>query len=226
MKHWNAKYVAAALALLCGLWGLATSASAQDKGPGDRNGILAKCQYLPLATNFVNPKRFGTKNTSVCVDIPVNPEKFKIVFNMDTRAVDGKGNSNGLKHMMMMGAVALRRIKEGEIKPQDVSIIGIIHGSAMVWATKAAPAQQKKLMNAIFKLHRAGVNIHLETCGVTMNGAGLTKKDLYTYDARGNPDPKALGRIYVNQGAFGRELYLQNHGYAYVEEGNEFHAKE
>ena len=144
---------------------------------------------------------------------------------MDTLAVDGKGNANGLKHMMMMGNVMKAQIKKGLIKPENVSIIGIMHGSALKWATKSAPAQQKKLINAIFKLKKAGVNIQLETCAVTMNGAGLTKKDLYTYNAEGKPDPKALGRIYVNQGAFGRELYLQNHGYAYAEEGNDLHSK-
>lgn len=189
-----------------------------------KNEILSQCKYLPLATNLIAPKKFGEKNTSVCVDIPVQVKKAKIVFNMDTQAVDGKGVSNGLKHMMMMGNVMKAQIKHGMIKAKDVSIIGIMHGSALVWATKKVPEQDKKLINAIFKLKKEGVNIQLETCAVTMNGAGLTKKDLYTYDDKGNPDPKALGRIYVNQGAFGRELYLQNHGYAYVEEGNEFHA--
>lgn len=188
------------------------------------NGVLSQCKYLPLATNLIAPKKFGAKNTSVCVDIPVKVKKAKIIFNMDTLAVDGKGRSNGLKHMMMMGTVMKAQIKHGMIKPENVSIIGIMHGSALLWATKKVPEEDKKLINAIFKLKKEGVNIQLETCAVTMNGAGLTKKDLYTYDDKGNPDPKALGRIYVNQGAFGRELYLQNHGYAYAEEGNEHHA--
>lgn len=225
MKKLNTKYLLGVLILLGGTYG-STSALAEHKNNAKNNEILDQCRYLPLATNLVNPKKFGDKNTSVCVDIPVNVKTAKIIYNMDTKAVDGNGNSNGLKHMMMMGNVMKAQIKKGLIKPENVSIIGIMHGSAVIWATKSAPEQQKKLMNAIFQLKKAGVNIQLETCAVSMNGAGLTKKDLYTYDAEGKPDPKALGRIYVNQGAFGRELYLQNHGYAYVEEGNEFHEEQ
>jgi hypothetical protein len=224
MKKSNAKYFFGSLIVLGGLYA-STSALAEGTASATGNDILDQCQYLTLATNLTMPKKFGTKNTSVCVDIPVNLEKVKIVFNMDTDSVDGKGNANGLKHMMMLGNVMKDKIQHGLIKPEDVSIIGIMHGSALKWATKAAPKQEKELMNAIFKLKKEGVNIQLETCAVTMNGAGLTKKNLYTYDAEGKPDPKALGRIYVNQGAFGRELYLQNHGYAYVEEGYDYHGK-
>lgn len=221
MKQVRANYYIGAFFVLIGLCG-SNAVLAAGKDGAKNNGVLDQCKYLPLATNLVNPKKFGPKNTTICVDVPVKVKTAKIIFNMDTTAVDGKGNSNGLKHMMMMGSVMKAQIKHGMIKPENVSIIGIIHGAALPWATKKGPEQQKKLMNAIFKLRKAGVNIQLEVCGVSMNGAGLTKKDLYTYDDKGNPDPKALGRIYVNQGAFGRELYLQNHGYAYAEEGNEF----
>lgn len=220
MKKTNIKHLFVSLILLGGLCASA-SAIAKAKHSAKNNEILDQCEYLPLATNLVNPKKFGAKNTSVCVDIPVKVRTAKIIFNMDTPAVDAKGNANGLKHMMMMGNVMKAQIQKGLIKPENVSIIGIIHGSALKWATKSVPEQQKKLINAIFQLKKEGVNIQLETCAVSMNGAGLTKKDLYTYDADGKPDSKAPGRIYVNQGAFGRELYLQNHGYAYVEEGNE-----
>lgn len=186
--------------------------------------ILATCQYLPLATNLATPAKFGAKNTSVCVDIPTEVQQARMVFNMDTDTVDGKGNSNGLKHMVMMGNVMKDQIRQGLVKAEDVSIVGILHGSALKWATKSVPAQQKNFIDAIFKLKQEGVNIELEACAAAMNGAGLTKKDLYTYDAEGNPDPKAGGRIYVNQGAFARELWLENHGYAYFEEGYENHA--
>lgn len=187
------------------------------------NTILDQCEYVPLVTNLIFPKKFGKKNTTICVDIPNHISKAKIIFNMDTDSVDGKGNANGLKHMFMMGSVMKHAIKEGKINPKNVSIIGIIHGGAIKWATKAS--NQKKWINAIFRLKREGVNIHLEACGVTMNGAHLTKKNLYSYTAEGKPDPKAGGRIYVNQGAFARELYLQNHGYAYAEEGYDYHGK-
>jgi len=225
MNKPNTKHFLGALVLASGL-SVCTSALAAGKDNAKNNEILDQCQYLPLATNLVNPKKFGAKNTSVCVDIPVRVKTAKIIFNMDTQAVDGNGNPNGLKHMMMMGNVMKAQIKKGLIKPENVSIIGIVHGSALKWVTKSASAQDQKFINAIFKLKKAGVNIQLETCAVSMNGAGLTKKNIYTYDADGKPDPKALGRIYVNQGAFGRELYLQNHGYAYAEEGNEPHTME
>lgn len=193
------------------------SAFAADKG----NDVLDQCQYLPLATNSAMPKKFGAENTSVCVDIPVTLHKAKIFFNMDTMAVDGKGNASGLKHMVMMGSVMKDQIKKGLIKPEDVSIIGIMHGSALKWALKTAPEQQKKWIEQIFKLKKEGVNIQLEACGAAMDGAGVSKKNLYTYDAEGKPDPAAHGRIYVNQGAFGREIYLQQQGYAYAQEGNQ-----
>lgn len=215
------------LVLVGALCGAGTALAAGGGGPGDGGSkdVLDQCQYLPLATNLTTPSKFGAKNTSVCVDIPVEVHKAKMVFNMDTDTVDGKGNSNGLKHMVMMGNVMKDEIRRGVIKPEDVSIIGIIHGSALKWATKSVPEQQKKFIDAIFKLKREGVNIQLEACAAAMNGAGLTKKALYSYDAEGNPDPKAGGRIYVNQGAFARELDLENQGYAYFEEGYDYHEK-
>ena len=222
MNHSIIKYFAGASLIIFGICS-ASVALASEKLDSNSDGILNQCDYLPLATNLAFPKKFGEKNTSICVDIPVKLEKAKIVFNMDTPAVDKKGNANGLKHMVMMGFVMKQQIKDGLIKPENVSIIGIVHGSALKWVTKAST--QKKWINAIFKLQSEGVNIHLEACAAAMNGAGLTKKALYSYTAKGDPDPKAGGRIYVNQGAFGRELYLQNQGYAYAEEGNDHSGK-
>ena len=220
-----ARQIMVGILVLTGICAGTNSALAAGSGSVDKNGVLDPCQYLPLATNLAFPKKFGAKNTTICVDIPVQVEKAKMVFNMDIDSVDGKGNANGLKHMVMMGAVMKEQIAKGMIKPDEVSIIGIVHGSALKWVTKTVPPQQKKWINMIFKLQREGVNIHLEACAAAMNGAHLTKKNLYTYDANGNPDPKAGGRIYVNQGAFARELYLQNHGYAYFEEGYDYHGK-
>ena len=224
MKKMARQLMVGTLVALGALVGTNSALAAGSSGV-DKNGVLDQCQYLPLATNLAFPKKFGAKNTSICVDIPVQVEKAKMVFNMDTDTVDGKGNSNGLKHMVMMGAVMKDQIAKGMIKPDEVSIIGIVHGSALKWVTKPVPPQQKKWIDAIFKLEHEGVNIHLEACAAAMNGAHLTKKNLYTYDAEGNPDPKAGGRIYVNQGAFARELYLENHGYAYFEEGYDYHGK-
>jgi len=222
MNRSISKYFSGALLFIFSMCGTSAALASQQLDTNS-DGILNQCEYLPLATNLAFPKKFGEKNTSVCVDIPVKLEKAKIVFNMDTPAVDKKGNANGLKHMAMMGFVMKQQIKHGLIKPENVSIIGIVHGSALKWVTKAST--QKKWINAIFKLQSEGVNIHLEACAAAMNGAGLTKKNLYSYTANGDPDPKAGGRIYVNQGAFGRELYLQNQGYAYAEEGNDHSGK-
>lgn len=217
------KHVAGVLILIFSVCSSNITLASENKNDSRPDGILNQCEYPTLATNLAFPKKFGKKNASICVDIPVHLEKARIIFNMDTPAVDNNGNANGLKHMVMMGYVMKQQIKDGLIKPQDVSIIGIVHGSALKWVTKAST--QKKWIDTIFKLKNEGVNIQLETCAVTMNGAGLTKKNLYTYTAEGNPDPNAGGRIYVNQGAFGRELYLQNHGYAYAEEGNDHSGK-
>ena len=224
MKKMARQLMVGTLVALGALVGTNSALAAGSSGV-DKNGVLDQCQYLPLATNLAFPKKFGAKNTSICVDIPVQVEKAKMVFNMDTDTVDGKGNSNGLKHMVMMGSVMKDQIAKGMIKPDEVSIIGIVHGSALKWVTKPVPPQQKKWIDAIFKLEHEGVNIHLEACAAAMNGAHLTKKNLYTYDAEGNPDPKAGGRIYVNQGAFARELYLENHVYAYFEEGYDYHGR-
>ncbi len=202
--------------------GVTYAANDSNTGPDQ---ILDQCQYLPLATNLTFPKKFGTKNTTVCVDIPVHVEKAKMIFNMDTDSVDGKGNSNGLKHVLMAATVMKDEIAKGMIKPENVDIIGIVHGSGLKFLVKPVSPQQKRLIEGIFKLKREGVNVHLEACAAAMNGAHLTKKNLFSYDANGNPDPKAGGRIYVNQGAFARELYLENHGYAYFEEGYDYHGK-
>ena len=224
MKNVARQLVLGALVALGALVGTNSALAAGSSG-ADKNGVLDQCQYVPLATNLAFPKKFGAKNTTICVDIPVHVQKAKMVFNMDIDTVDGKGNANGLKHMVMMGSVMKEQIAEGMIQPSEVSIIGIVHGSALKWITKPVPPQQKKWIDAIFKLQREGVNIHLEACAAAMNGAHLTKKNLYSYDSEGNPDPKAGGRIYVNQGAFARELYLENHGYAYFEEGYDYHGK-
>ncbi len=224
MKKLTVIFVVGSAILLSVVAGSGVAIAAGSNG-AEQNQILDNCQYLPLATNLAFPKKFGAKNTTVCVDIPVHVEKAKMVFNMDINTVDGKGNSTGLKHMVMMGNVMKDAIAKGQIKPENVDIIGIVHGSALKWLVKPVAAQQKKWIDAIFKLKREGVNMHLEACAAAMNGAHLTKKNLFSYDANGNPDPKAGGRIYVNQGAFARELYLENHGYAYFEEGYNYHGK-
>jgi len=190
-------------------------------------GVPPNC-YLPLAVNLAPISNlpdatgtpFGDTNSTVCVDVPVDLTKSKVVFNIDNSVpnggMDAKGNSNGLKHMVMLGGVIKDRIQKGLIDPEDVSIVGVLHGSAIKWAK--LDTDQKFWINQIFALKNAGVNIHLEVCGVTMRSNAWTKANIYSYDASGNPDLSVPGTIYVNQGAIGRIMYLEQQKYVYIHE--------
>jgi intracellular sulfur oxidation DsrE/DsrF family protein len=101
-----------------------------------------------------------------------------------------------------------------------------MHGTALSWALSDAWWQKqvdddgnqlypngnpyKDWIEKLFALNNAGVNIQLEVCGVTLSGAGLTNADVYS---------SANGKIYVNQGAIGRLIDLQQKGYTYIQEG-------
>lgn len=182
--------------------------------------VLNECQYQRLVTNMVDPGKFGSKNTTICVDVPVDFNHAKMVFDLDTESYDSKGNAIGLKHIVMIGTMIRHKIKRGLIKPNDVSIVGVLHGAALPWALKTASERQHKWMDRIFNLNNAGVNIQLEVCGVTLDSHGWTKKDLYSYEDNGEPDLAAAGRIYVNRGSLGREIVLQQRGYTYIHEGH------
>ena len=203
------------------------------------NGVVEPCSYPALATNLAFPGKFGSENTDICVDVPVNLTTVKMFFNLDTATFDGKGNAVGLKHMVMLGSVIKDGIAKGTINPENVSVIGILHGSALPWVIKhAAPTaestpqqvaaykswkqQQVAWISTISKLKAAGVNLQIEACGAAMNGAGYTNSDLITsaVDAAGNNIPVT---IHVNQGAIGREVYLQQKGYAYINESYQDH---
>lgn len=203
------------------------------------NGVVDPCSYPKLATNLAFPAKFGSDNTGICVDVPVNLNTVKMFFNLDTATYDGNGNSVGLKHMVMLGSVIKDNIANGTMSPENVSVIGILHGSALGWvikhdaptatstdAEKAAykswKQQQVAWISTISKLKAAGVNLQIEACGAAMNGAGYTNSDLITSaaDKDGNVIPV---RIYVNQGAIGREVYLQQKGYAYINESYQDH---
>jgi hypothetical protein len=109
------------------------------------------------------------------------------------------------------------------------SIIGIIHGSALKWALSDAwwEAQKDAMGHQLYPngnpnkawfakiqaLEAAGMDIRLEVCGVTLEGAGLTRDDVYS-------DATTGWRIMVNQGAFGRMSHLHSFdGYSVVSEG-------
>jgi len=195
-----------------------STAFADDDDNAPNNGVTIDCStastpYLSTVLNLPPfAATYGTQNNSVCIDVPVNLTKSKVVFSINNSAagvgVDGSGNSNGLKHLAMLGYVMKDRIARGLVEAEDVSIIGILHGSAIGWGT--VNTNQSKWIEQIWNLKKAGVNIQIEMCGVTMQGAGMTNASIYT--GSGN------GKIYVNQGAIGRIMYLEQHKHVYMHE--------
>ena len=189
-------------------------------------GIIPDCKMLPLANN---PIITGVANTTVCVDIPVSLTENHTVFNLDSLATtDGTaaGAPVGIRHMWMFGKAMQARVAHGLMKPEDIQIIGVIHGSALGWALNDAWWQSqvdedghqlypngnpyKDWIEKLFALNNAGLNVQLEVCGVTLSGKGLTRDNVYSSDN---------GRIFVNQGAIGRLVDLQQKGYKYIQEG-------
>jgi hypothetical protein len=215
---------------------------------------LADCpagtSLAPLASDIAN----GTKNTTVCVDVPNYLIKNRFVYNIDT-PVTGEGiplvaggTPLAFKHMWLMGSANLAFLKKtysgtGDLDPvintittpaftdevRKMSIIGIIHGSALKWALSDAwwEAQtdaygnhpypngnpNKEWFAKIAAMQVQGMDIRLEVCAVTLEGAGLTRDDVYA-------DDSINFRIKVNQGAFGRMAHLHEFdGYAIVSEG-------
>jgi len=167
------------------------------------------CSMLPLVDSMLS----GIPNTDVCVDAPVALTKAKVVFDMSSDALDPKGRHTGLRHMMMLATAMKARIAAGLLDPNRVSVIGIMHGDGLNLAidTEANPInlKTKALIESIFDLKEAGVNINLEVCGVTMHGKGLNNADLYK---------STKGVIHVNQGAIGRIIDLEQHRYALIKE--------
>jgi len=190
-------------------------------------GVLDQCEKLPLVLNLAPfSTTYGDANNSVCVDVPVALKEVHVVFNLDTNTVDGNHVSVGLKHMFMLGTAIKDRIDRGLVNPSNVSIIGVLHGTAAKWATNDSLthatseyiATQRFWINRIMALKNAGVNLQLEICGVTMRGNSWTNDNLYTpVDSQSNP----IGKIYVNQGAIGRIIDLQQQKYVYIHEGYE-----
>jgi hypothetical protein len=195
------------------------------------------CQYPTLVLNLFSSRFNGAggypeTQSDECIDVPVALDTIRVVFNLDTDSRDGNGNSIGLKHMVFLATAIKDRIDHDGVDPTKVQIVGILHGSAAGWAikyneTSTAPDsqfQQNFWINKLWALKDAGVNVQLEICGVTMYGHNprWTKADLYGYDANGEPlDPDH--RILVNQGAIGRLIDLEQHGFVLVNEGFEGH---
>ena len=194
-------------AILAGAIFASSNVFADRDDDKDRVGdYMDNCQTLPLVSSIIS----GNPNTNVCVDAPVALEKAKVVFDMNSDALDSKGRHTGLRHMWMIGTALKARINAGLLDPEDVNIIGVMHGSGInLVLTDASSAMTIDFVEKIFALKNAGVNINLEVCGVTMHGKGLTNSDLYASDN---------GVIHVNQGAIGRIIDLEQHKYALVKE--------
>lgn len=187
-------------------------------------GVVSPCQQLWLVNDPNNASEaLPPEGQSVCVDVPVNfHHKVKVVFNLDSPVMSGP-NPVGLRHMVMLGLALRHQVEIGNLDPDDISVIGIFHGSAMAgahWPFKDSPVAGwiKKVLAYNHPTDGSPViHMQLEACGVTLRGmeqAGMTLKD-------GTPVSKnaLLPGIYVNQGAVARLIYLQQHGYAYIQEG-------
>lgn len=196
---------------------LASAYASADCPPGT---VLA-----PLASDIAN----GTTNTTVCVDVLNHLTANYFVFDIDTPVTkDGTvdGTPSAFNHMWLMGSANLAFIKKQASLGNDVSaqfsIKGIIHGSALKWALNDAWWEalvdahgnqlypngnpNKAWFDKLNALKASGLNIQLEVCGVTLEGAGLTRDNVYP-------------GILVNQGAFGRMSSLHQQGFAIVSEG-------
>jgi intracellular sulfur oxidation DsrE/DsrF family protein len=182
----------------------------RDRDDNNVANYLDSCDTLPLVNTLIG----GPVNTTVCVDAPVALKKAKVVFNLDSTILSGD-NPVGLRHMWMLGNALKARIQAGLLDPEKVSIIGVFHGSGSAWALKSSPDNVKGFIEKIFTLNNEGVNISLEMCGVTMLGKGWTNDNLYVSEKG-----KGYGFIHVNQGAIGRIIDLEQHGYAYIQEND------
>lgn len=202
----NSKHRVLQAALLTGVIFVSNSAFADYDREYEVNSYMDTCQNLPLVSTLLS----GKPNNDVCVDAPVSLEKAKVVFDMNSDALDSKGRHTGLRHMMMLGTSLQARMKAGLIEAEDIHIVGVLHGSGINLAMKDQMSPiTTGLIEQIFALKNAGVNINLEVCGVTMHGNGYNNADLYS---------SVNGMIHVNQGAIGRIIDLEQHKYAPVKE--------
>ena len=196
-----------------------------DNGGHIFPGISEPCQYLWLVND--------EENSNECIDVPVTLDEVKVVFNIDNAVTSWSDGETpvALRHMALLGKVMKHRIAEGDIKKDDVAIVGIFHGEAMSkekWPFRTdlpgggMPPKVKEWVDTIFKLKKfAGINIQLEVCGVTLKGMQLKKAAAYPNAPlldEGDIYSNDNGRIYVNQGAIGRMIELQQHGFVYLQE--------
>lgn len=189
-------------------------------------GIVAPCQYLPLANN---PYITGKPNTTVCVDIPVTLAQIHAIYVVDSLVTTNglpSGAPAALRRMFMLGKLAQGGIINGTIEPDGVRIFGVIESDALPWALSNAWWKKKvdasgnqlyphgnpykEWIEKLFALNNVGIPIQLEVCGTTLSNAGLTNADVYS---------SAKGKIYVNENGDARLMYLQQKGYVQIKEG-------
>ena len=122
--------------------------------------------------------------------------------------------------MWMLGQALQHQIEIGNLDADDISVIGVFHGSAMAsdhWPFKDSPVATWLGRILAYNTASPAVHMQLEVCGVTLKGMMMGHATL----TDGTPVDKSqlYPGIYVNQGAVARLGYLQQHGYAYIQEG-------
>lgn len=221
MKNKNAQYLFRTVLFICALFG-ATSAFADGHHDDAINtGVIDPCQQLWLVNDHNNANELPPPDgQGVCVDVPVNfHHKVKFVFNLDSPVMSGP-NPVGLRHMWMLGQALQHQIEIGNLDADDISVIGVFHGSAMAsdhWPFKDSPVATWLGRILAYNTASPAVHMQLEVCGVTLKGMMMGHATL----TDGTPVDKSqlYPGIYVNQGAVARLGYLQQHGYAYIQEG-------
>lgn len=193
-----------AAALMGGLSLVSFSVLAKGDTSSNMTQYLSECKIMPTVLALMDPP---VKNETVCIDMPVKMDDPKVVYNMDAALVDANGRPIGLRHMAMVGTAMLARIKAGKLDARNASVVGVLHGSALDWALNP-DEKTRGFIEQIFKLKSAGLDINLEVCGVTMQGKGKIRENLYQ---------SKNGMIRINQGAVVRIMDLQRHGYAYLQ---------
>jgi intracellular sulfur oxidation DsrE/DsrF family protein len=193
----------------------------------------------PLASDIANGTKNTTICVDVLNKLTSNHFVYDIdtPVTKDGIPATAGGTPLAFKHMWLMSSANLAFMKKNLSGVDTVdsttgiarfSIIGVIHGSALKWALSDAwwKSQVDDDGNQLYPngnpnkawfaklqaLQAQGMDVRLEVCGVTLEGAGLTRDDVYS-------DPTTGWRIKVNQGAFGRMSTLHREGYAIVSEG-------
>ncbi|MEJ2451703.1 MAG: hypothetical protein P8047_13720 [Gammaproteobacteria bacterium] len=219
MKNKNSQYLFRTVLFVFALFGATSAFAHGHDGIAINTGVISPCQPLWLVIAPNNP----TDNVNqVCVDVPVNYHgKVKVVFNLDSpvQSSTNPDSSVGLHHMVLLSRVLQHQIEIGNLSPNNISVIGIFHGSAMSkdhWPFTDSP--EAGLLQQVLDFNHASPPIHtqLEVCGVTLkgmmmhgammsDGSLVTQADLY---------PGVL----VDQGAIARLVQLERNGYTYIQD--------